>query len=502
MHVLTRRCVVALVCALTAMLVAAPAQAAPIPAPKQYFGFELGTTGKLARFSKIQAYLKLIGDNSNRGRLLQPRHDDQRQRRCRCCTSPRPRTWPRSTRSSPPTTASRTRAGLSEEDAKELAARPHPGLLPRGGHALDRGRPGAGDPEHRAPARDRALARDQPDPQRDADHRAAGRQPGRLAPGHGLLQRDRQDGDRRGRIRTSTTTTRATTTTATGCSSRSSSPSCGSASSSKYKPVVEHILHQAGATGPRCGCRRTTTASPPPVTRSRMQSDATRSAWTSAAACTAEDKKGVKYRGRLLRDHGHGRHPELPHLRGARRCSCSRPPRCATSRTRTRARTASRSATQVQVDAQPAARTTGTTWTLEQMLDYARDRHVPGAARWPRSPSAGRWTTSTASRATRIASTDGPCGVRPPGRPAGPVRGLRHAQGARAVAGGDRPRDGASSPPAARRYPAGSYVINTRQPLGKWAEQIMGNRPYPERQELRDLPAADAVLARRRTTCR
>ena len=56
----------ALVCALTAMLVAAPAQAAPIPAPKQYFGFELGSTGKLARFSKIQAYLKLIGDNSNR----------------------------------------------------------------------------------------------------------------------------------------------------------------------------------------------------------------------------------------------------------------------------------------------------------------------------------------------------------------------------------------------------------------------------------------------------
>ncbi len=66
LHVITRRCVVALVCALTAMLVAAPAQAAPIPPPKQYFGFELGTTGKLARFSKIQQYLKLIGDNSNR----------------------------------------------------------------------------------------------------------------------------------------------------------------------------------------------------------------------------------------------------------------------------------------------------------------------------------------------------------------------------------------------------------------------------------------------------
>ena len=66
LHVLTRRCVVALVCALTAMLVAAPAHAAAIPPPKQYFGFELGTSGKLARFEKITQYLKLIGDNSNR----------------------------------------------------------------------------------------------------------------------------------------------------------------------------------------------------------------------------------------------------------------------------------------------------------------------------------------------------------------------------------------------------------------------------------------------------
>ena len=31
-----------------------------------------------------------------------------------------------------------------------------------------------------------------------------------------------------------------------------------------------------------------------------------------------------------------------------------------------------------------------------------------------------------------------------------------------------------------KKYPAGSFVVNTRQPLGKWAEQIMGNRPYPD----------------------
>jgi zinc carboxypeptidase len=50
----------------TIALAAAPAQAAPIPAPAQYFGFELGTTGKLAHFSKLQAYYQLIADRSNR----------------------------------------------------------------------------------------------------------------------------------------------------------------------------------------------------------------------------------------------------------------------------------------------------------------------------------------------------------------------------------------------------------------------------------------------------
>ena len=64
----TRRCAVALVVALTALLALAPAgaRAAAIPPPKQFFGFELGTTGKLARFEKITQYLKLVGDNSNR----------------------------------------------------------------------------------------------------------------------------------------------------------------------------------------------------------------------------------------------------------------------------------------------------------------------------------------------------------------------------------------------------------------------------------------------------
>lgn len=47
-------------------LFAAPVQAAPIPPPEQYFGFEIGTTGKLARFSKLQDYYELAAQRSNR----------------------------------------------------------------------------------------------------------------------------------------------------------------------------------------------------------------------------------------------------------------------------------------------------------------------------------------------------------------------------------------------------------------------------------------------------
>ncbi len=33
---------------------------------------------------------------------------------------------------------------------------------------------------------------------------------------------------------------------------------------------------------------------------------------------------------------------------------------------------------------------------------------------------------------------------------------------------------------AGKSYPAGSYVLKTRQPLGAWVNQVLGNRPYPD----------------------
>jgi hypothetical protein len=58
--------IVAALLATAALATASPAQAAPIPPPAQYFGFELGTTGKLAQFSKLQSYYQLIAERSNR----------------------------------------------------------------------------------------------------------------------------------------------------------------------------------------------------------------------------------------------------------------------------------------------------------------------------------------------------------------------------------------------------------------------------------------------------
>ena len=66
MHALPRGIAALAAAVLIALLASASASAAAIPPPKQYFGFELGTSGKLARFEKIAQYLKLIGDNSTR----------------------------------------------------------------------------------------------------------------------------------------------------------------------------------------------------------------------------------------------------------------------------------------------------------------------------------------------------------------------------------------------------------------------------------------------------
>ena len=109
----------------------------------------------------------------------------------------------------------------------------------------------AGDRRHRPPLRDRELALHARGAQQRRDRRDPGREPGRLAQGRRLLRPDRQHRRSRARSRTSTTTSRATTTTATGSCSPRPRPSTGSTSTQRFNPVVEHFMHQQGATGSR-----------------------------------------------------------------------------------------------------------------------------------------------------------------------------------------------------------------------------------------------------------
>ena len=161
-----------------------------IPPPQQYFGFELGTSGKLARFEKITQYLKLIGDNSTRADyqvlgktvlgkdfpLMHISSPANLQRVDQILAANDRLANPR---------------GLSDEAAKALAADHIPVYyLEAGMHSTEVG-PVQVIPDIVYRLATEKFAGDQPDPQRDADRAGAGGQPGRLAPRHRLLQRDR-----------------------------------------------------------------------------------------------------------------------------------------------------------------------------------------------------------------------------------------------------------------------------------------------------------------------
>lgn len=66
MHALRATFVVAVVLAILGIGSAAPASAAPLPPPKQYFGVQPGTSGELIRFSRMEDYFKLIAQRSPR----------------------------------------------------------------------------------------------------------------------------------------------------------------------------------------------------------------------------------------------------------------------------------------------------------------------------------------------------------------------------------------------------------------------------------------------------
>lgn len=471
----------ALVCALTAMLVAAPAQAAPIPAPKQYFGFELGTSGKLARFSKIQAYLKLIGDNSNRADYLN------------LGTTVNGNDMPLLHISSPANLARIDQIlaandrlanprGLSEEDAKELAADHVPVYyLEAGMHSTEVG-PVQVIPRivhrlatERSPEINRILNKMLivvlPAANPDGSHlvtdffnETAGTTMTRTYPDlyhHYTGHDDNRDWlfftQPESKLRIGVF--------------------------KKYKPVVEHILHQAGSNNPRMwvppyneGVSATRDAITMQSTNA-LGMDVIRGLW-------AEGKKGVKW-GDSYGIMATADIPSFHTFQGAAMFLFE-----AASLTNLAYPFTSNNG-QPLGDQVRSMRNLlpydKATWTLEQMLDYLETGTFLALGSVAKEPE--RWALDNLYRVPRnaIESTAGPSAFVLPANQRDPYavydmlkvleqsRVEIHRAKAEFTAGGTT-------------YPAGSYVINTRQPLGKWAEQIMGNRPYPEAKNCASCP--------------
>ena len=127
------------------------------------------------------------------------------------------------------------------------------------------------------------------------------------------------------------------------------------------------------------------------------------------------------------------------------------------------------------------------TWTLEQMLDYLETGTFLALGAVAKEPE--RWSLDNLYRVPRnaVRSTAGPSAfVIPAGQrdTYGVYDMLKVLEQSRV----EIHRATAEFTAGGKTYPAGSFVINTRQPLGKWAEQIMGNRPYPEAENCPSCP--------------
>ena len=118
------------------------------------------------------------------------------------------------------------------------------------------------------------------------------------------------------------------------------------------------------------------------------------------------------------------------------------------------------------------------TWTLEQNVDYLESGVWLGLESVAREPE--RWALDELYRVPRnaIESTNGPWAFV---LPAGQRDMYAVYDQLKVLQDGKAEIERATAPFTAggKNYPAGSYVIKTRQPMGAWVNQVLGNRPYP-----------------------
>ena len=466
---------VALFVALFTLLAIRPAgaAAAAIPSPQQYFGFELGTTGKLARFEKITQYLKLIGDKSTRADyqvlgktvlgkdfpLMHISSPANLQRVDQILAANDRLADPR---------------GLTEEDAKALAADHIPVYyLEAGMHSTEVG-PVQVIPDivyrlatERSPEINRILNEMLivlvPAANPDGSHlvtdyfnETAGTDFTRTYPdlyhhytGHDdnrdwLFFTQPESKLRIGVFR-------------------------------KYKPVVEHILHQAGSTNPRMWV--------PPyndgvsATRDALGMQSTNEIGMDVVrGLFAENKKGVKW-GDSYGIWATADIPSFETFAGSALLLFE-----AASLTDLAYPYSSQNGSNLGDQVKSMRNLLPydkNVWTLEQMLDYLETGTFLALNAVAKEPE--RWSLDNLYRVPRNAmtSTAGPSAfVIPAGQ-----RDMYAVYDMLKVLEQSRVeihRATAAFTAGGKEYPAGSFVVKTRQPLGKWAEQIMGNRPYPD----------------------
>ncbi|MFC6883352.1 MULTISPECIES: M14 family zinc carboxypeptidase [Actinomadura] len=462
-----------------------------IPAPKDYFGFAMGTTGRLAGFDKIKNYLKLIDGRSDRVRYqVADRTTMGNDYPVVFVSSPRNlRDLDRIVRDN----RRLAEPGVSESEARRLAARSKPVYLMEGTlHSTEVGNTQAlVDIVHRFATEDSGYTRGvldnavlmvipsgNPDGQHlvvDHFNRTANTPYDRVYPDlyHRYIGHDDNrdwfmftQRETRTRVRLEQT----------------------------YRPVAGHYMHQAGTGGPRLW-------TPPydeplgtgvdPIT---IQSANTQGQ-VAARALTAEGKRGVSS------DDAYGIFWNadvmgfstflgtslfLTEIAGAK--DLAYPYRSPDGKPLGSQNLTMRTLQPYDSD----------TWTLEQIVAYAETAAYAGIDNVAKNGAS--WLYNNLYQVSHKAQTqtDLPYAYVVPANQRDPYAVLEMM---RVFEFGRAEIEQARAPFSAngKSYPAGSYVLRTRQPMGRWIDQLLKKDVYPEK-AARKCPECPVIMPYSETT--
>ncbi|MFC4048425.1 M14 family zinc carboxypeptidase [Actinomadura syzygii] len=453
------------------------AQAKNIPAPQSYFGFAMGTTGRLAGFDKIKQYFRLIADRSDRVTYqVADKTTMGNDYPVLFVSSPRNlRNLGQIVRDNQRLADPR---GISEQEARRLSQRSKPVYLMEGTlHSTEVGNTQAlvdivhrfatEDSDYTKTVLDNAVLMVIPSGNPDGQHlvvdhfnKTAGTAYDRVYPDlyHRYIGHDDNrdwfmftQRETRTRVRLEQT----------------------------YRPVVGHYMHQAGTGGPRLWTAPYDEPLGSGVDPITIQS-ATSQGQQAARALTAEGKKGVGT------DDAYGIFWNadvmgfstflgtslfLTEIAGAKdlaypfTSSDGKPlgPQNRTMRM-----------------LQPYDKNT---WTLEQIVAYAETAAYAGIENVAKNPESWLFNNLYQTGRNAVALPDVEPGT--PNAyviPAGQRDPFAVLEMLRIFEFGRVEIDQATAPfsAAGKTYPAGSYVLRTRQPLGRWIDQLLKIDKYPE----------------------